>query len=106
MACAQLDGTAICARIGLLDHPVNLVLMTHFVRNTMQRSEMRRRFILGHIESRDPDQPIPPDAARALRHENVTTDFARLPHHATEEMSYLTEILPILYGQVTQDMTL
>lgn len=30
----------------------------------------------------------------------------RLHHHATEEMSYLSEIMPLLYRQVTQDMTL
>ena len=60
VAYAQLDGTAICARIGLLDHPVNLVLMTHFMRNTAQGCEMRSRFFLGHIESRNPDHPIPP----------------------------------------------
>lgn len=106
-AYAQFDGVAICARIGLLEAPVNLGLMTHFVRNTTQGCEMRSRFFLGHIESRDPAHPIPPDAARALRHDNVTADLARRLHqHATEEMSYLSEILPILYRQVTQDQTL
>lgn len=99
-----LDGTAICARIGLLDAPVNLGLMTHFVRNTPQGCEMRSRFFLGHIESRNPADLIPPDAVRQLRHENVTADLARRLHqHATEEMSYLGEILPVLYRQVTQE---
>lgn len=106
-AYAQFDGVAICARIGLLEAPVNLGLMTHFVRNTPQGCEMRSRFFLGHIESRDPDHPIPPEAARALRLEIVTADLARRLHqHATEEMSYLSEILPVLYRQVTQDLTL
>lgn len=106
-AYAAFDGVAICARIGLLEHPVNLGLMTHFMRNTPQGCEMRSRFFLGHVESRDPDHPIPPDVARHLRHENVTADLARRLHqHATEEMSYLSEILPVLYRQVTQDQSL
>ena len=90
-----------------LEHPVDLGLMTHFVRNTVQGCEIRSRFFLGHVAGRGPDHPIPPDAARALRHENVTADLARRLHqHATEEMSYLTEILPVLYRQVTQDQML
>jgi len=104
---AAFDGAAICARIGLLDAPVNLGLMTHFVRNTPQGCEMRSRFFLGHIESRDPDHPISAADARALRHENVTPELAkRLHQHCTEEMSYLSEIMPLLYRQATQDMTL
>ena len=106
-AYAGFDGVAICARIGLLEHPVDLGLMTHFVRNTSQGCEIRSRFFLGHVAGRGPDHPIPPDTARALRHENVTADLARRLHqHATEEMSYLTEILPVLYRQVTQDQML
>ena len=106
-AYAGFDCAAICARIGLLEAPANLGLMTHFVRNTTQGCEMRSRFFLGHIESRDPANPIPPEAARQLRHDNVTPDLARRLHqHATEEMSYLSENLPILYRQVTQDTTL
>ncbi|MEO8242663.1 MAG: hypothetical protein ABI832_10135 [bacterium] len=104
---AAFDGAAICARIGLLDVPVNMGLMTHFVRNTTQGCEMRSRFFLGHIESRDPDHPMSPADARALRHETVTAELARRLHqHCTEEMSYLSEILPILYRQVTQDQNL
>ena len=107
VAYAGLDGVAICARIGLLEAPVNLGLMTHFVRNTTQGCEMRSRFFLGHIESRDPDHPISPEVARGLRQEKVTAELARRLHqHATEEMSYLSEVLPILYRQVTQDNTL
>lgn len=104
VAYAKTVGVAICARIGLLEAPLNLGLMTHFVRNTSQGCEMRRRFFLGYIESRDPGRPILADAARDLRHENVTADLARRLHqHATEEMSYLSGILPVLYRQVTQD---
>ena len=46
---------AICARIGDLEHPVNFARMTHFVRDTDYGCEMRSRFWLGIIESRDPN---------------------------------------------------
>ncbi len=66
---AAFDGVAICARIGLLETPVNLGLMAHFMRNTVQGCEMRSRRFLGHIASRDDAHPIPPEAASALRQE-------------------------------------
>jgi len=97
---ATLDGTAICAFIGLLDAPVNLGRMTHFVRNTAWGCEMRSRFFLGHVEARDPAPAFAPEEARALRHANVTADLARRLHqHATEEMGFLADILPVLYRQ-------
>ena len=101
---AKLNGAAICARIGSLDEPVNAGLMTHFVRNTDAGCEMRSRFFLGHIESRLPG--ISFDAAKQseIRAGLVTSDMARRLHqHCTEEMSYLAELLPIMYRQVTGD---
>ncbi|QCL96796.1 MULTISPECIES: DAPG hydrolase family protein [Agrobacterium] len=104
---AAFDGTAVCARIGSLEKPVNLGRMTHFVRNTAYGCEMRSRFFLGHVESRDPDHPFSEEQKAGIRRELVTDDLARgLHQHATEEMGYLGELLPILYRQVTQDVTL
>jgi hypothetical protein len=101
---ATLNGAAICARIGSLEHPVNFARMTHFVRNTDAGCEMRSRFFLGHIESRDPARPISDAEAAAMRAERVTDELARRLHqHCTEEMSYLGELLPIMYRQVTGD---
>ena len=101
---AKLDGAAICARIGALEEPVNLGRMTHFVRNTDAGCEMRSRFFLGHVESRDP-QVIFSDRQKAVaRAEKVTDDLARRLHqHATEEMGYLADLLPVMYRQVTED---
>jgi len=101
---AKLNGAAICARIGSLEQPVNFARMTHCVRNTDAGCEMRSRFFLGHIESRDPSQPISDAEAAEIRRERVTDELARRLHqHCTEEMSYLAELLPIMYRQVTGD---
>jgi DAPG hydrolase PhiG domain len=101
------DGVAICARIGALEQPVNLGRMTHFVRNTDYGCEMRSRFFLGHIESRDPALVFTNEQKAGMRHELVTHELVKgLHQHATEEMGYLAELLPILYRQVTQDTTI
>ena len=98
---AQHDGAAICAHIGLLDAPVNLGKMVHFIRNTQWGCEIRSRFFLGHIASRGPAPAMPEVEAAALRRANVTPDLARRLHqHATEEMGYLADLLPVLYRQI------
>jgi DAPG hydrolase PhiG domain len=103
---ARLDGAAICARIGSLEAPINLGRMTHFVRNTDAGCEMRSRFFLGHIESRDANLVFDEAQTQAVRREKVTEDLARRLHqHATEEMGYLADLLPVLYHHVTGDRT-
>ena len=90
---------AVCARIGDLDYPIDFARMTHFVRNTDYGCEMRSRFWLGEIKSRDPEERAP-----ELRRANVNDELARRLHqHASEEMGYLAEILPTLYKRVTLD---
>jgi hypothetical protein len=103
---AQSDGVAVAARIGALDEPMNLGRMVHFVRDTDFGCEMRSRFFLGFIEGRE-GAPTPEDeTVAALRRELVTEDLARRLHqHATEEMGYLGDLLPVLYRQVTGDAT-
>ena len=102
----QLDGAAICARIGSLERPTNAGRMTHFVRNTDAGCEMRSRFFLGHIESREPGVTLDASQQAHIRAELVTSDLARRLHqHATEEMGYLADLLPILYRQITGDAT-
>ena len=103
----NLNGAAICANIGDLEHPVNFGRMTHFVRNTDQGCEMRSRFFLGHFESRDSKVTFNEEQKLAMRKEMVTPELARRLHqHCTEEMSYLAELLPILYRQVTGDTSI
>jgi hypothetical protein len=98
---------AVCARLGDLDHPIDFARMTHFVRNTDYGCEMRSRFWLGIIKSRDPNVTITEERARELRQTSVNDELARRLHqHATEEMGYLAEILPTLYRRVTLDNNL
>lgn len=103
----QFDGVAVSAKIGALEQPMNLGRMVHFVRNTPFGCEMRTRFFLGFVETRDGAPPLSAAEAGALRQELVTEDLARRLHqHATEEMGYLAELLPVLYRQVTGDATI
>ena len=106
-AFGQYDGVAVCAKIGALEQPLNLGRMVHFVRNTSFGCEMRTRFFLGFIETRDGAPALEAESAAAVRAELVTADLARRLHqHATEEMGYLADLLPVLYRQVTGDATL
>lgn len=103
----QFDGVAVAARIGALEKPLNLGRMVHFVRNTPWGCEMRSRFFLGFVEARDGAPPLDDAQAATLRQELVTEELARRLHqHATEEMGYLADILPVLYRQVTGDISL
>ena len=95
---------AVCAKIGDLEHPVNLGRMTHFVRDTDYGCEMRSRFWLGYVESRDPAVTFDEAQSAAMRRDLVTEELARRLHqHAVEEMGYLAEILPLLYRRETGD---
>ena len=95
---------AVCARPGLLDAPIHLGRMCHFIRDTDYGCEMRSRFWLGDIAHRDPTVTIPEAVVRQKRQENLTPDFARRLHtHCVEEMGYLADILPTLYKRVTLD---
>ena len=106
LAWAAFDGGGVCARIGLLEEPVNLGRMTHCVRNTPWGCEMRSRFFLGHVESRDPAHPVSDAEAAEIRTAMVTDDLARRLHqHATEEMGFLADLLPVTYRQVTLDFS-
>jgi hypothetical protein len=103
----SLDGVAICARSGSLEFPVDHGRTVHFVRNTDYGCEMRSRFFMGDIESRDPDVVFTDERKREARLARVTDDLARRLHqHASEEMGYLVALLPVLYRQVTGDSRL
>ena len=76
------------------------------MRNTDAGCEMRSRFFLGHVASRDPSVSFDAGKTDEIRTAMVTSELARRLHqHCTEEMSYLGELLPILYRQVTGDAT-
>ena len=80
--------------------------MVHFVRDTDYGCEMRSRFWLGIIDSRDPKVSFNDDQVRAMRQNSVNEELARRLHqHATEEMGYTRRILPTLYKRYTLDNT-
>jgi hypothetical protein len=95
---------AVSACIGEKDAPATFVRMCHFIRDTDYGREMRSRFRLGEIESRDPNHPISPAEQVALRRAKLNTELGRRLHQpATEEMSYLAEMPPTLYRRETLD---
>jgi len=95
---------AVCARIGDQGAPVHVGRMCHFVRDTDYGCEMRSRFWLGVLAEKASGRRLPEEVAIGLRKKNLTDDFARRLHqHATEEMGYLAEILPVLYRRHTGD---
>ena len=94
----------LCARVGLLEEPMNVTRMCHIVRNTPNGAEMRSRFWLGHVAARDGDELAAHPAniignswlTRQLLLNDALADGLFL--HATEEMAILAEILPPLYA--------
>jgi hypothetical protein len=97
-------GVAVCARPGALEKPVNLGHMVHFARNTDYGCELRTRFWFGDVHHQDLETELPQEIKDGAMSAVVTKDFAkRLHQHATEEMGYLADLLPVLYRQVTQD---
>ncbi len=93
----------ICARVGLLDEKINIAKMCHVVRNTMNGSEMRSRFWLGHVNKRNGNKTI-----ASLKGFIGNTALTRLfvldkqgaedlKRHANQEMTFLAELLPNLY---------
>ena len=95
---------ALCARVGLLDAPINIARMCHIVRNVDGGAEMRSRFWLGHVSARKGNEEIASPVnlignswlnRRFQLNEKLGKGLFR---HATEEMVYLAEILPPLYA--------
>jgi hypothetical protein len=92
--------------VGLLEEPIHVGQMCHFLRDTDYGCEMRSRFWLGMISHRDPAVTIPDAEVREMRKTNLDADFARRLHqHCVEEMGYLAEVLPVLYRRETLDNT-
>ena len=93
----------ICARVGMLDIEINIAKMCHIVKNNKNGSEMRSRFWLGHVTSREGNQTIP-SISGFLGNMAISRLFAlskkdaeALKRHAEEEMSFLAKLLPSLY---------
>lgn len=106
---AQLkaDDVAVCARVGLLETPINVTRMCHIIRNTEFGAEMRSRFWMGHISGRDGNDSVASIEGvlgntylvRALA--LGESDARAVMIHAIEEMGILADFLPGLYAQET-----
>ena len=98
------DTFVICAKVGLLDEALNIAKMCHVVRNTLDGAEMRSRFWLGHVAKREGNKTV--SSLKGFIGNTALTrvlvlnqQFAKdLKRHAEEEMKYLAELLPPLYG--------
>jgi hypothetical protein len=93
--------TAVCARTGLADAPVDVGWLAHIVRRTQAGSRMRSLFWLGgrHIAGRNlPGRAMAALARRTLR---LGEPQARaLLVHCAQEMQHLGGFLPALHAQI------
>lgn len=94
----------ICAHAGMLEEPMNVAKMCHVVRDTEGGAEMRSRFWMGHVATRDGN-----DTTFSLAGLVGNTALARfvllgqedaraLMTHAIQEMRYPSDLLPALYA--------
>lgn len=97
------DRFIICARVGMLEEPINVTTMCHIVRDTEWGAEMRSVFWLGHVAKREGNEQVSSIegllgnswlARRLLVNETLAVD---LMTHAIQEMGYLSDFLPELY---------
>jgi hypothetical protein len=96
---------AICARVGELESSLNIAEMCHVARNTPSGAELRSRFWLGVISDQEAtgwqnfllsllaNNPISRQFAVA------ETEGIDLHKHCMEEMSYLADLLPVIYKE-------
>ena len=97
------DQTAICARTGSSQFPVDIGWLVHHVRPTDDGCEMRSRFWLGgrHAAPRTPspvlDRVVPRAANRALR--LTARSAADLLVHCAQEMGHLAGFLAELHAE-------
>lgn len=99
-------GTAICARAGFRDKPIDTSWLIHLIRETSDGVEMISRFWLGDARLRVP-------LLGRLMHKRINTARARrqsvpdqlgldLLRHCAEEMNHLARFLPALYQAATK----
>jgi hypothetical protein len=96
-------GTAICARVGFSDRPVESGHLLHLIRETSEGCEMRSRFWLGDVHLRALPDGNPVDSilsSRFVRRTLLPRRIARdLLVHCAEEMNHLASFLPALFAQ-------
>lgn len=97
---AGVDVTAVCARIGLVDAPVDMGYLAHHVATVPGGSIMRSRFWMGgpNIGARGRAlRAVLPVARRLVGLTEL--DARALLVHCSQEMTHLASFLPDLYAQ-------
>ncbi len=96
------QATAICARVGLGDYPVDAGYLIHHVRRTTTGSEMRSRFWIGGAYAAPRQKSVigslAVQAAKQLLRP-TEHDARALLVHCAEEMAHLAVFLPQLYSE-------
>jgi hypothetical protein len=96
--------TAVCARVGFVEVPLDAGWLVHHVRRTPDGCEMRSRFWLGgaHVSARRGGR-IADSALRAIarRASPGAPEATALLVHCAQEMTHLASFLPALYGFAT-----
>ena len=97
--------TAICARVGFSDRPIDSGYLIHLVRETAEGCEMRSRFWVGEANFRALADRNPIDRilkTRFVRRMMIPRRLGRdLLVHCAEEMNHLASFLPALFAQET-----
>lgn len=98
--------TAICARVGSSERPVDIGYLVHHVRATDGGAEMRSRFWIGgtHIEARAQGATVGKAVAAVGRRvfTPTETNARELLVHCAKEMAHLAARLPLLYDELGQ----
>ena len=95
-------GTAICAKVGMQNSPVNFGLLIHLIRETEDGCEMRSRFWLGKVEL----EGLPmsgllnriADTKLVAKHALPDHMGRDMVVHCAMEMNHLASFLPNLYA--------
>lgn len=97
--------TAVCARVGFSDRPVDTGYLIHLIRETTGGCEMRSRFWLGEAHLRNLREGNPIDRMLGNRFVRGLLLPRRLGRdlliHCAEEMNHLAGFLPELFAQET-----
>ncbi|GGX74942.1 DAPG hydrolase family protein [Streptomyces anandii] len=97
------EATAICARVGLSNYPLDVGYLLHHIRRTGDGAEMRSRFWIGgrHVAPRTRIRALAhPPPSPVLRAASMTAaDATALLIHCAQEMAHLAALLPALHQQ-------
>jgi hypothetical protein len=95
-----VDATAVCARIGSVDIPIDIGYLVHRVDTVPGGSVMRSRFWLGGPDLASRAAPLRAVVPVAKRFAGLTELDARaLLVHCSQEMTHLASFLPALFAQ-------